>query len=59
MNTMTSHCDIKTAEENIQPYLNEIAKWTEINELQLNASKSTATLFTTDPGEFNKIYLSP
>ena len=54
MNTMSSHCIVEKAEENLQPYLNEIFDWTQTNELQLNASKSTSTLFTTDPGEINR-----
>jgi len=54
MNTMSSHCIVEKAEENLQPYLNKIFDWTQTNELQLNASKSTSTLFTTDPGEINR-----
>jgi len=45
---------LKKSEENLQPYLNEIFDWTQLNKLQLNASKSTATLFTTDSGEINR-----
>jgi len=38
MNTMMSHNIIQTAENNLQPYLNDLFTWTEINELQLNSS---------------------
>jgi endonuclease/exonuclease/phosphatase family metal-dependent hydrolase len=62
MNTLSSNSNYKTAEANLQPYLDKIFEWTKENDLQLNASKSTATLFTTDPSEFqsenNKIELS-
>jgi len=54
MNTLSSNNDYHIAEHNLQPYLNEIFEWTELNDLKLNASKSSTTLFTTDPNEFHK-----
>ena len=53
INTLTSHKKIKEAENRLQPYLNDIFNWTQDNDLQLNADKSTATLFTPDPAEYN------
>ena len=53
MNTLSSHNKYKIAEQMIQPYLNEIFEWTKENDLQLNATKSTSTLFTNDQSEFN------
>ena len=44
---------IKEAENRLQPYLNDIFNWTQDNDLQLNADKSTATLFTPDPAEYH------
>ena len=54
MNTMSSDNNYHIAEQNLQPYLDEIFEWTKINDLQLNATKSSSTLFTTDPSEYNK-----
>jgi len=54
MNTLSSHNKYEIAEQLIQPYLNEIFEWTKENDLQLNATKSTSTLFTNDQSEFNK-----
>jgi len=54
MNTLSSNTDYHVAEQKLQPYLNNLCKWTIDNDLELNAAKSTVTLFTTDPGEFNK-----
>jgi hypothetical protein len=53
VNTLSSHNKYTTAEQNLQPYLNELYEWTQIIDLKLNPTKSTATLFTTDPSEFN------
>jgi hypothetical protein len=50
----SSHHNYKTAEQRIQPFLLQIHDWTIRNNLQLNASKSTATLFTPDPVEYRK-----
>ena len=59
MNTLSSDNKYKTAEENVQPYLDKLFEWTKENDLQLNASKPTATLFTTEQSEFNtKLSLS-
>ena len=52
-NTYSSDKDIHTIEQRIQPYLNDIHTWTINNNLQLNPDKSTATLFTPDPAEYN------
>ena len=51
--TLTSHHKIKEAEERLQPYLNDIYNWTQDNDLQLNADKSTATLFTPHTAEYH------
>jgi len=59
LNTLTSHSNIQTAQQNLQPYLNNIFDWTKENELTLNPDKSSSTLFTPDPAEFNsKLNLS-
>jgi hypothetical protein len=50
----SSHHNYKIAEQRIQPFLQQIHDWTIRNNLQLNASKSTATLFTPDPAEYRK-----
>jgi retron-type reverse transcriptase len=52
LNTLSSHSNIHIAEQNLQPYLDSIHKWTTDNKLELNPTKSTATLFTTDPAEY-------
>src|SRR5206468_4180703 len=54
MNTLSSNNEVSIAEQNLQPYLNEIYTWTQKNDLQLNATKPSATLFTTDPSECSK-----
>ena len=54
MYTLSSDNNYNKAVQNLQPYLNDLFQWTLDNDLQLNASKSTATLFTTHPEEFNK-----
>ena len=43
----------RIAQQNIQPYLNDIYAWTIRNELKLNPTKTTTTLFTPDPAEFS------
>ena len=50
---LASHHNYKIAERVIQPYLEIIHSWTIENNLKLNASKSTATLFTPDPAEYS------
>jgi hypothetical protein len=52
--TLSIHHDIKTAERNLEPYLSDLHKWTLENKLKLNPDKSTATLFTLDPSEYDK-----
>src|SRR3984893_6617187 len=42
---MASHAEIQVAESALQPYLNDIFHWTVINDLQLNSTKSSCTLF--------------
>ena len=54
INTSTSHTNITTAENTLQPYLDTLYTWTKNNELQLNPDKSTATLFTPDKSEHNR-----
>ena len=54
MTALGSNNQYQIAEQNLQPYLNEIFDWTKDNDLQLNASKSTSTLFTTESSEYNK-----
>ena len=47
------HTDINIAKANIQPYLQDILKWTKDNDLLLNTDKTTCTLLTPDPAEYN------
>ena len=37
----------------IQPYLHSIHAWTKSNNTILNSDKTTCTLFTIDPAEYN------
>jgi hypothetical protein len=55
MNPSASHANYRIAQNNLQPYLQDIFKWTQKNELILNPDKSTATLFTPHQAEFNTI----
>jgi hypothetical protein len=55
MNPTASHVDYKIAQNNLQPYLEDIFNWTQKNDLILNPDKSTATLFTPDPAEYKTI----
>ena len=48
------HADINIAKANIQPYLQDVLKWTKDNDLLLNTDKTTCTLLTPDPAEYNK-----
>ena len=41
------------AQAKLQPYLQEIASWTQQNQLHLNPDKTTSTLFTPDPAEYS------
>ena len=53
MTTITApHADINTAKVNIQPYLQDILKWTNDNDLLLYTDKMTCTLLTPDPAEY-------
>src|SRR6476469_1338454 len=54
MNPAACHHNYLTAQETLQPYLEEIYSWTKENDLILNPDKSTATLFTPDLAEYNK-----
>jgi hypothetical protein len=49
----SSNKDYKIAEQNIQPYLHDIHRWTIRNDLKLNATKTTTTLFSPDPAEYS------
>lgn len=51
INTLTSHHNIETAERNVQPYLNELYKWTTKYYLQLNPDKSSSILLAPDHAE--------
>jgi len=53
MNTLSSHQNIQTAQNQLQPYLETIHTWTTENNLILNPDKSSSTLFTPDPAEYN------
>ncbi len=53
MNPAASHTDYHIAEQLLEPYLQNIFQWTTANELKLNPDKSTATLFTPDPAEYD------
>src|SRR5207244_5140018 len=53
ISTLSSSQHIKIAQDRIQPYLNDIFTWTKQNDLQLNPDKSTSTLFTPNPAEYN------
>ena len=41
-----------TSTKYIQPYLHKVAAWTKQNNLTLNPDKTTCTLFTSDPAEY-------
>src|SRR6476469_5762762 len=53
MKHTASHHNYLKAQETLQPYVEEIYSWTKENDLILNPDKSTATLFTQDPAEYN------
>ena len=50
---LSSHANPHIAQQQVQPYLQEIYDWTRQNQLTLNTSKTTTTLFTPDPAEYN------
>ena len=47
------HTDINIAKANIQPYLQDILKWTKDNDLLLNTDKTTYTPLIPSPAEYN------
>ena len=52
--TMTStDTNKQIAQAKLQPYLQEIASWTQKNQLHLNPDKTTSTLFNPDPAEYS------
>ena len=52
--TMTStDTNKQIAQAKLQTYLQEIASWTQQNQLHLNPDKTTSTLFTPDPAEYS------
>ena len=52
--TMTStDTNKQIAQAKLQPYLQEIASWTQQNQLHLNPDKTTSTLFTPNPAEYS------
>jgi len=56
MTPAASNSDYHIAEDRLQPYLNNMFKWTKENHFTLNPDKSTATLFTPDTHEHNITY---
>ena len=50
---LSSHTNPEIAQEQIQPYLEQVHHWTSQNSLKLNPTKTTTTLFTPDPAEYN------
>ena len=52
--TITStHTSMSAARKYIQPYLHKGYDWTQHNNLIINPDKTTSTLFTPDPAEYN------
>ena len=52
--TITSiHTSMSAARKYIQPYLHKVYDWTQHNNLIMNPDKTTCTLFTPDPAEYN------
>ena len=52
--TITStHTSMSAARKYIQPYLHKVYDWTQHNNLIINPDKTTCTLFTPDPAEYN------
>ena len=50
---LSTHTNPHIAQQQVKPYLQKIYNWTKQNQLTLNASKTTTTLFTPDPAEYN------
>ena len=44
---------MSAARKYIQPYLHKVYDWTQHNNLTINPDKTTCTLFTPDPAEYN------
>ena len=44
---------MSAAKKYIQPYLHKVYDWTQHNNLIINPDKTTCTLFTPDPAEYN------
>ena len=44
---------MSAARKYIQPYLHKVYDWTQHNNLIINPDKTTCTLFTPDPAEYN------
>ena len=53
------HTDINIAKANIQPYLQDILKWTKDNDLLLNTDNTTCTLLTPDYNTHLGLTLDP
>ena len=52
--TITStHTSMSAARKYIQPFLHMVYDWTQHNNLIINPDKTTCTLFTPDPAEYN------
>ena len=52
--TITStHTSMSAARKYIKPYLHKVYDWTQHNNLIINPDKTTCTLFTPDPAEYN------
>ena len=52
--TITStHTSMSAARKYMQPYLHKVYDWTKHNNLIINPDKTTCTLFTPDPAEYN------
>ena len=52
--TITStHTSMSVARKYMQPYLHKVYDWTKHNNLIINPDKTTCTLFTPDPAEYN------
>ena len=50
---LSTHTSPAAAQSQVQQYLEDIHTWTEANQLSLNASKTTTTLFTPDPAQYS------
>ena len=49
----TTHTSMSAARQYIQPYVHKVYNWTQHNNLIINPDKTTCTLFTPDPAEYN------